>query len=279
LPTEVSKWRLLGLCRSKRALAIPVTFLILFVSTLGIIAVTYYYSIERIDARSVTLKNSMAEQAMGSFDDALSSVLWQSGSSRTLQINDYGGELRVQPSTNSLLVNVTDNNNISDAIFNATVGQVVYELPYSETADTGLFLKGDSRSIVNQSGSVMTQLYIRNGQEHVEIVLRYRLITSAVAYVNEDNTTINDVRIYVVNLSSSQDIDSNGEVPLVISCVNVENIVTTYNVSYQTGALTVNANLDGVQGQVSIPISGSSSGAVVNLELIVCDVKIERWIR
>lgn len=267
------------LCRSKRALAIPVTFLILFVSTLGIIAVTYYYSIERIDARSVTLKNSMAEQDMGSFDEALSSVLWQSGSSRTLQINDYGGELRVQPSTNHLLVNVTDNENISDTVFNATVGQVVYELPYSETADTGLFLKGDSRSIVNQSGSVMTQLYVRNGQEHVEIVLRYRLIASAVAYVNEDNTTINDVRIYMVNLSSSQDIESNGEVPLVISCVNVENNVATYNVSYQTGALTVNANLDGVQGRVSIPISGNSSGAVVNLELVVCDVKIERWIR
>jgi hypothetical protein len=279
LPTEVSRWRLMELCRSKRALAIPVTFLILFVSTLGIIAVTYYYSIERIDARSVTLKNSMAEQAIGSFDEALSSVLWQSGSSRTLQINDYGGELRVQPSTNHLLVNVTDNNNISDTVFDATVGQVVYELPYSETADTGLFLKGDSRSIVNQSGSVMTQLYIRSGQEHVEIVLRYRLITSAVAYVNEGNTTINDVRIYMVNLSSSQDIESNGEVPLVISCVDVENNVTTYNVSYQTGALTVNANLDGVQRQVSIPISGSTSGTVVKLELIVCDVKIERWIR
>jgi len=279
LPTEVSRWRLMGLCRSKIALAIPVTFLILFVSTLGIIAVTYYYSIERIDARSVTLKNSMAEQDMGSFDEALSSVLWQSGSSRTFQIDDYGGELRVQPSTNHLLVNVTDNNNISDTVFNATVGQVVYELPYSETADTGLFLKGDSRSIVNQSGSIMTQLYVRNGQEHVEILLRYRLITSAVAYVNEDNTTINDVRIYVVNLSSSQDIESNGEVPLVISCVNVENNVATYNVSYQTGALTINANLDGVQGRVSIPISGSSSGAVVNLKLIVCDVKIERWIR
>jgi hypothetical protein len=221
----------------------------------------------------------MAEQAMVSFDDALSSVLWQSGSSRTLQINDFGGELRVQPSTNHLLVNVTDKDNISDTVFNATVGQVMYELPYSETADTGLFLEGDSRSIVNQPGSVTTQLYIRNGLQHVEIVLRYRLIASAVAYVNEDNTTINDVRIYVVNLSSSQDIESTGEVPLVISCVNVENDVTTYNVSYQTGALTVNADLDGVQGQVSIPISGSSSGAVVNLDLIVCDVKIERWIR
>jgi hypothetical protein len=279
LPTEVSRWRVMKLCRSKKALAIPVTFLILFVSTLGIIAVTYYYSIERIDARSVSLKDSMAEQAMGSFDEALSSVLWQSGSSRTFQINDYGGELRVQPLTNLLLVNVTDDNGISETVFNATVGQVVYELPYSETSDTGLFLKGDSRSIISQSGSVMTQLYIRNGQEHVEIALCYRPIASAVTYVNEDNTTINDVRIYIVNLNSSQDIESMGEVPLVISCVDVENIVTTPNVSNQTRALTVSVSLDGIQGQVSIPISGGTNSTIVNLDLIVCDVKIERWIR
>jgi hypothetical protein len=279
LVKEGSKWRLIELCRSKSALAIPVTFLILFVSTLGIISVTYYYSIERIDARSVTLKDSMAEHDMGSFDEGLSSVLWQSGSSRTLQINDYGGELRVQPSTNLLLVNVTDNNGISDTVFNATVGQVLYELPYSETADTGLFLKGDSRPIVSQSSSIMTQLYIRNGQEHVEIALHYRPIITATTYVNEDNTTINDVRIYVVNLNSSRDIDSMGEVPLVVSCVNVEDFVTTHNVSYQTGTLTVNANLDGVRGQVSIPLSGGVSGAAVNLELIVCEVKIDTWIR
>jgi hypothetical protein len=278
LPAGVSRSRPFKLYRSKRALAIPVTFLILFVSTLGIISVTYYYSIERIDARSTSLEDSMAEHDMSSLDDALFSVLWQPGSSRTLQINDYGGELLVQPSTNLLLVNVTDNNGISDTVFNATVGEVLYELPYSEAADTGLYLKGDSRSIVNQSGSVMTQLYIRNGPEHIEIALHHRPIVSAVTYVNEDNTTINDVRIYMVNLNSSQDIDSMGEVPLVISCTNVEDIVTTYNVSYQTGTLNISASLDGAQGQVSVPISGGN-GAEVNLELIISDVEIETWIR
>ena len=270
---------MLRLFRSKRALAIPVTFLILFVSTLGIIAVTYYYSIQRIDARSVILKDSMAEQAMGSFDDAISSVLWQAGSSRTLQINDYGGELRVQPTTNPLLVNVTDNVGISDIVYDDTVGQVVYELPYSETADTGLFLKGDSRSIVNQGGPTISQLYIRNGQEHIEIALKYRLVTSSATYVNQDNTTVNDVRVYVVSLNSSEDIDSNGEVPLLISCMKVENNISTYNISYQTGALTISANLGGVQGQVSIPIIGTLNGAMVNVDLIICDVKIEGWTR
>ena len=279
LLTEASRSRLLKLYRSKRALAIPVTYLILFVTTLGIVAVTYYYSIERIDARSVSLKDSMAEQGMESLDEAASSVLWQPGSSKTLQIDDYGGELVVQPLTNLLLVNVTDNNGISGTIFNATVGQVVYEMPYSESSDAGLFLDGDSSPISNQTGSATAQLYIRNGQEHIEIALQYRPIVSVASYVAEDNTIVYDVRVYIVNLNSSQSIDSMGTVPLEISCVNVQNTVTTYNVTYPAGTLTINANLTGSQGQVSVPITGGDNRAEVNLNLILCNVKIENWSR
>jgi hypothetical protein len=279
LLTEMLRWRPMKLYRSKGALAIPVTFLILFVSTLGIIAVTYYFSIERIDARSISLKDSMAKQGMESLDEAVSSVSWQPGSSKTLEIDDYGGELIVQPATNLLVINVTDNNAISDTVFNATVGQVMYDLPYSETSDAGLFLEGDSRPISNRTGSAMTQLYIRNGQERIEIALQYRPMISFVTYVTEDNTTINDVRIYVVSLNFSQEIDSMGTVPLEISCVNVENAVRTYNVTYPTGMLTISASLNGAQGQISVPISGGVNGAEVNLNLILCDVKIENWSR
>ena len=277
LLAEMSRSRLVKLYRSKKALAIPVTYLILFVSTLGIIAVTYYYSIQRIDARSVSLRDSMAEQGMESLDQTASSVLWQPGSSKTLQIDDYGGELVVQPSTNQLLVNVTDNNGISNTIFNATVGQVVYELPYSESSDAGLFLDGDSSPISNQTGSATAQLYIRNGPEHIEIALQYRPIVSVATYVSEDNTTVYDIRIYVVNLNSSQSIDSMGTVPLEVSCL--QNTVTTYNVTYPTGTLTINANLNGAQGQVSVPITGGDNSAEVNLNLILCNVKIENWSR
>ena len=269
----------MNLYRSEKALAIPVTYLILFVSTLGIIAVTYYYSIERIDARSVSLKDSMAEQGMESLDEAASSVLWQPGSSKTLQIDDYGGELVVQPLTNLLLVNVTDNNGISSTIFNATVGRVVYELPYSESSDAGLFLDGDSSPISNQTGSTTTQLYIRNGQQHIEIALQYRPLVSVATYVAEDNMTVYDVRIYIVNLNSSQSIDSMGTVPLEVSCADVQNTVTTYNVTYLTGTLTINANLNGSQGKVSVPITGGENGAEVNLNLILCNVEIENWSR
>jgi hypothetical protein len=280
LSAEVLKQGFRGLGHSRVGLAIPVTFLILFVSMLGVIAVTYYYAIEKIDARGQTLKVTMARQGMSSLDEALLSVLWQPGSSRTLNVNDCGGELKVESATNLLLINVTDNDSISDTILNATVGQVIYELPYSETSDTGLFLKGDSRPIVNQGSSVITQLYIQSGADHPEVLLRYRPIISSIAYENDDNSTIiNNIRLYIVNLNSSQDIESMGEVPLTISCINDEDTIRSYSVPYQVDSITIDASLGGIQGQVSVSILSNASGSTINLETIICDVKIERWLR
>jgi predicted transcriptional regulator len=267
------------LCHSEIGLAIPVTFLILFVSMLGVISVTYYFAIERVNADSQSLKVSMAKQAMTSLDESMLSVLWRPGSSRTMKFGDFGGQLDVQPLSNWLVVNITDNNGVADTIFNSSVGQTAYELPYSESADTGLYLKGDSRVLVNQSGLPVTQLYITNGAEHPEILLRYRLVASSTISGIEDNQAINDLRIYVVNLDASQNIELMGEVPLRISCSGVETTVRTYNVTYQSTALTIVASLDGVQGQVAIPISSDTNGAIINVQLVVCNVTIERWVR
>ena len=264
---------------SNKAITIPVTFLFLFVSMLGVITITYYFAIERVNAGSQVLKVSMAKQNMNSLGENLLSVLWQPGSSRTMGFNDCGGRLNVQPLSNSLVVNITDNNEVADTLFNASVGQIAYELPFSESADTGLFLKGDSRVIVNQSGSAITQLYIRNGLECPEVLLCYRPVTSWTSSGTENNKAVNDLRIYCVNLNSSQSIGIMGEIPLRISCTTMENIVTAYDVPYQPTALTVSANLGGVQGQVSIPISSTAYGAIINVELVVCNVKIERWVR
>lgn len=278
MTVAVLKRGLQELSRSRKALAIPVTFLILFVSSLAIISVTYYFAIERVNARSQFLKVSMAKQEMYQFDDAILSILWQPGSSRTLEFGGYGGTLTIRPSGNVLVINVTDGNNVSATIFNAVIGQVAYKLPYSEESDTGLFLEGDSRAIVNQSGSQMTQLSIQNGAQHPEIQLGYRPITSITSTV-ENNRTVNDLRIYVVNLNSSQNVELMGEIPLIVSCTAIQNTITSYNVSYQLTSLTVTATLGGNQGQVSIPMVSDLYGTIINVELVTCNVEIERGIR
>lgn len=245
---------------------------------LGVISITYYIAIERVNAGSQILKVSMAKQDMTTLDERILSVLFQPGSSRTLEFGDYGGTLNVRPSSNAMVINVTDNEEIAATVFNSTLGRIAYELPYSESAETGLFLRGDSYVVVNRSSSEITQLYVANGLEHPEIILSYRPTVSSISQT-ENNQTVNDVRIYIVNLNSSQDIYLKGKVPLRISCSRIETTVTSYNVSYQPSTLTMTVSLNGIQGQIAIPLSSTVSGANINIEVIACNIRIERWVR
>lgn len=253
--------------------------MILFVSMLGIVSITYYFAVEKVNTRSTTLKIVTAKQDMLSFDENLRATLWQPGSARTFEFADSGGKVNVQPSANSLVLSVTDNRDAAATIFNETIGQVIYELPYSETADTGLFLKGDSRTITNQSGSSITQLYIRRGAEHVELMLRYRPTVSYATGGVENEKAVTNVRIYVVNLSASDAISLFGKVPLKMSCVTTQITTATYDLSYDPETLVVTSVLDGASGQVSIPVSSTASGAIINVEVVLCNVTIQRWVR
>jgi len=263
--------------RSTLALAIPVTFMIIFVTMLGIISVTYYFAVERVNAGSQLLKVSMATENMYSFDNAAYSVLWQPGSSRTLEVGDYGGTLDVEPLSNSLSIYATDGNNFSTTIFNDTVGEVAYQLPYAESIDTGLYLQGDSRPIVGQSGPEATQMSIQNAIPNPEIVLCYRPVASIVSET-ESNITTNDLTIYIVNLNSSQEITVTGGIPLIISCTSIESTVTTYDIPYQVNSLTINAVLSGTTGQISVPVVSDSNSTTINVTLMVCNVQISRWV-
>ena len=110
---------------------------------------------------------------------------------------------------NRLTINVTDGT-FNDIIFNYSIGGIVYELPYSQSADTGLYLKGTSQVVVNKSGAVITQLFIKSGEEHPEIVLRYR---PKVSYITEgivNDKPSNNIRIYIVNFYAK--INPNGPI-------------------------------------------------------------------
>jgi hypothetical protein len=263
--------------RSKRALALPVTFLILFVSTLGMISVTYAFSVERVNSQGQSLKVSTAKQNLISLDESVLSTLWQPGSSSTFDLTDSGGTTKIQPASNVLTLSITDNSDIQETIFNASVGKVKYELPYSRSADLGLYLKGDSRTITNQSGSSTSQLCIQNGAEHPEIQLCYRpSLTYSVGGL-ENGRVVNNIRVYVVNLNSSDSISVFGELPLEISCTNTQLVSQNYESS--SNQLTVTSVLNGAIGNVSIPISCSSEGAIIHVETVVSNISIQRWIR
>ena len=260
---------------SKRGMAIPVTFLILFVSLSLVISLTYYLAVSRINSKSQLLKVSAAKQGMLYLEDSIASVAWSPGSSQVYSFDDWGGKLRVEPEAKSLLINLTDNS-FYDVVFNSPVGKAVYELPPSESQDDNLFMKGDNRVVINQSTSTMTQLYISPGVESREITLCYRPLASSTEIGSSDGKPVNSLRIYVVSLNSSQNITLQGNFHLEIACSNVTSSSRSYNFTNQINSLLVKVDFDGVSGEVSLPVSSSAEGALVNVEIVTCNIRLRR---
>jgi hypothetical protein len=260
---------------SKKGMAIPVTFLILIVSLSFVISLTYYFAVSKINDRSQLLKVSAAKQNMLYLADSVASVAWSLGSSQAYSFDDCGGKFKVESEGKSLLINLTDNA-FHDVVFNGSVGKAVYELPLSEVVVDDLFLKGDRRVVVNQSTFIMSQLYISEGTESPEITLCYRPLASSTQTGSDSGKPVNSLRIYVISLDSSPNLTLQGNFYLEIACLNVTSSARTYNFSYSITSLLVKVDFDGVTGEVSLPVSSSAEGALVNLEIIKCDIRLRR---
>lgn len=260
---------------SKRGIAIPVTFLMLFVSLTLVISATYYFAVAKISAKGELLNISAAKQSMLLLDDSIGFVAWSSGTSEVFHLEDCGGEFKSEPTAKRLVINLTDDT-FYDVIFNSSIGKVAYELSPSESPTTGIFLRGDSRVVVNQSSSTMTQLYISMGTKRPEITLCYRPLASSSTVGSSGGKPVNSLRIYILNLNSSQNLALRGELYLKLTCLNVTSTVRSYNFSYPITSLMIKADLDGVEGEVSLPISSTAEGAIVNVETVTCNIRLQR---
>ena len=264
--------------KSKVGLALPVTFLILLVSTLALITVTYYFAVGNVDMQSEALKVSTAQQDFVSLDNDILSTLGQPGSSSTIVLSDSGGTTNIQPTSNILTINVSDNPNSEQTIFSSPVGQVTYDLPCLGSLDDGFYLAGDSQTITNQSGASPGQLYITDEAQGPQIQLQYRPTVTYATAGYENGKTINDVRIYIINLNSSLSVSLQGELPLQISCTNTQLTTETLSTN-QPENLTITSQLNGANGSVSIPISSTPDGSMIYIEIVISNVSIERWIQ
>ena len=261
--------------RSKKALALPITYLILFASTLLLISVTYVFAVEQVNNRQQSFQTVTAQQDMTSLDNNILSVMSTPGSAATLDFRDSGGQLNIEPSSNNLTLSITDNRQVSAIIFNATTGQVVYDLPSAEAVETGFYIEGDYGTITNQSGASLSQLYISSGLQGPQIKLGFRPAVTYAAVGLDNGQVVNDIRIYIINLNSSDPLSLGGELPLKISCVSTQLTTQTFDLLYQPGALTVTSQLNGFNGTVSVPISSTSAGSIINVQIVCSNITVE----
>jgi hypothetical protein len=269
------KRRLKKILGCRKAIALPVTFMMLFVSLLILITATYYFSITRITAKTLALKTSGVEQEMLSLEKTIKFVSWSPGAYEIHEFGDFGGTFKVSPTANPLILNLTDNSSFYDVFYSSPVGKALYELASTEDVVEDMFLKGDNRAVVNQSSSTMTQLYTAQGAERYELTLSYRPLASITVTSSDGGQPVNSLRVYVISLNASESVAKMGTFRLKTGCLDVASTLRTYNFTSPLAQLTVRANLASVVNEVSLPISSNAQGAIVNLETIVCTVRIE----
>ena len=263
-----------SLWKSTRGIAIPVTFLMLFVSLTLIVSATYYFAVMQININNQEVKVSAAKQRMLSLEKTIQSLAWSPGSYEIYEFEDLGGKLKTDATAKRLVMNLTDDSSFYDVFFNSSVGKVAYQLPTTEDTNH-VFLKGDNRVVVNQSSTTMTQLYMTMGETSPEITLSYRPLAGSAVTEQSGGKPTNRLRIYVVNLNSSETMTMQGKFRVKVACVNVTSTWENYDFSSPLTALTLKVSLDGVSGTVSLPITSNVNGALVDVETVVCNIKIQ----
>lgn len=261
---------------SKRAIALPLTYLILLVSLITIISATYSYAVIRIAAKGASLKASMAKQNMQLLDNAAHAVAWTSGSSEVIYIDDTGGAFKTEPASRNLIINITEGQGLNEMVFNGSVGEAFYELESSEVSYAEVYVRGDDRAIINQTAFTMTQLYGAIGTNTQNLILSYRPMATATLVGTSNDKPLNLVRIYVMTLNESQNLNIEGSFNLKVTALNTTTVSHQYEFNQSISSLELRVSLSGTSGSVWLPISCNAQGAVVNLETVVCSIKLQR---
>lgn len=257
---------------SRRGVATPVSTIIIFVSLTLTVSSLYYLATVRVRAQRGDLSFTAAEEKMLELGSSIDSVAWSPSSSEVLSFSNYGGSLRVEPGSRSLILEVTIGSS-TYTLLNTTTGRTVYEMPSSKGSKIGSYLKGDSRTVVNRSTSIMSQIYFALGDEGEELIIGYRPLVSSSTGGLVDGRRVNNIRVYVINLNASEELNLSGEFHLGVRCEGVSSSLHTYNV-FSISHISVAATLEGVQGSVLVPVESGPEGVQIRVEVVVCSVRL-----
>lgn len=261
---------------SKRAISLPISFLMLFVSLTVIVSATYYVSVAKIQTRGKILNIAVAKQSMLSFENSIGLVKWSPGSLNIYHFEDSGGILKIEPDATNIFINLTDNNTFFEVIFNSSVGKVFYEFPSAEMSVSRLYMKGDKQAVINQTVFTMTQLYLSADSTLPGITLTYRPLATISETGFNEGKPVNTLRIYIVNLNASATLEAIGDFNIRAKCLNVTSNVKIHNFTSQPTSIFVEVASNGRNDMVALPVSSNVEGAFLKVETLVCYVELKR---
>ncbi|MEM2463392.1 MAG: hypothetical protein QXY07_01760 [Candidatus Bathyarchaeia archaeon] len=265
--------------RSRRGLAVPVTYLILLGSLIVLVSVTYGFAAARINAKGAVLGVAVAKQNMQALDDAIRLVAWNTGAAKTVFMEDCGSVFQVQPNAKNLVLRLMDGGGFSSVVFNGSMGKVLYTFSALPENQQGFFVRGDGRAIVGYGASTMAQLYFERDGNVQQLVLCYRPMMTALAtsLSNGGGGTkpVNVLRLYILNVSIPQPLALGGSFKLKVSTINVASTLQVFTFEGGVSSLAIEALSENAQTTVHVPLESSMEGAVVNLETYICHITIQ----
>ena len=261
------------LAKDSKGLVTPITLMFLLFSFTFLTVATYYFAMSSVNSRSGRLNYAAAKEDMLMFENTVSSVAWSPGSSVIQAFQGYGGEFATMPEMRRLTVNITLGPS-SSVIYNSSVGYVSYRMPASDYGESDLFLRGDEEPVINRSFPSSAQMFIRVNGDNQEIYLGYRPL--AISFLDASEAgAVNVVRIFIVNLNSSESLLFTGSFRVRVNCVNITTQATTYNLTGEFPYAQVKATIEGNEGTVSLPLSSANGFTVVRVEVLVCNIRLE----
>jgi hypothetical protein len=261
------------LSKARKGLVTPITLTFLLFSFTLLTVATYYFAMSSVNSKAARLNYAAVKQDMLMLENTINSVAWSPSSSVVQDFQQYGGEFVTEPEMRRITMNLTLGST-SDIIFNTSIGYVRYTLPSSDYNEANPFLVGGDEPIINRSFQSTAQMYISTNGDNQEIYLGYRPL--AISFLDTSETgTVNVVRIFVINLNSSERLQFTGNFCLRIRCVNVTTDTRNYNLTGEISYAQIKVTAEGSEGTVFLPLSSVGGSTVVRVEMLVCNIMLE----
>jgi len=273
----MNKTRTLKNCR--RAVSYAISAIIIAGVTIVLVVVALTYAYQTIEQQQGASECKVIKNSFLALNDALASVAWKSGSSRSIRFSVNQGELWLLKNDYPITVNVTINNNPVGTPFQIRSGVIRYSIgsKYVNFGEnyTEYFI-GDNITVTNSSTIGFGRAYIQGVSGHTNIIFypAVRAMKTSVIQIKEGGESYNVtyIDVWLIKLDMKSTSIFRGEFDLKIQCMNITTPQTFDSVVSEGDICTINVQIGDMESSVNIPINHNGR-AVINF--IVSTVRIE----
>jgi hypothetical protein len=208
---------------------------------------------------------------MLTLDQSILSVARSPGTTLLQSFESHGQRFRIKPDERRMIINVTFGDR-AETVYNSSNGCIEYELSSSDLVESSPFLNGDDRLIVDKNYYGMSQLFVTSGVNGREIYLGYRPIVTS--YIETDLNQTSILRIYLVNMNSSQSLELQDNFRVKISSTDTICQIRSIVSSSPITDVSVIATIGEVSEEVNLPSSTVLDSTIIRIETVIFNVML-----